>query len=416
MYKKSRFVPKVSKVLLIEDNRLEAGQTQEWLEGSPFKVECVDRLKLAIERLKKGGIDLVILDLNLPDSRGEATFERLHAEIPEIPVVVLTGEFDEDTGPRTVAKGAQDYLVKKQSDSDSLVHVVRHAIARHRAQTEKINSLQGPKPARLIGFVGAKGGVGTTTLALNIAVALAIQGKSVILVEMRSAFGTLALHLNQHPDRNLRSLLKIPAEQIDRQELKAVLCSGPAGVSILFGPQEIDLEIEEIDPLKCKAILDGLSQLADFVLLDLPNQPSAATRVAVSVCHQTAVVTEREPGSVSAGRVAVNQLLAWGLQRSLAGGIVLVGSVIVNRTLYSNYMMSFADIKSQMGCEIIGIVPNGASESLRAMKESVPLVLLEPESDTALNILDLANRLSEGNIVGSLPGQGFSLMKSPNID
>jgi len=160
-------MPDAIQVLLIEDNRIEARQTQHWLtaDGAGFAVECVDQLKLGLERLASDGIDIVLLDLNLPDSRGEATFDTLHAKFPEIPIVVLTGEYDESIGPSTVAKGAQDYLVKKTAGKDSLVRVLRYALARHQAQQARIEQLRGGKTGSVIGFLGAKGGVGTTTTA-----------------------------------------------------------------------------------------------------------------------------------------------------------------------------------------------------------------------------------------------------------
>ncbi len=131
-----------TKVLLIEDNRIEARQTQHWLswdKKSLFDVECVGLLQAGLERLAQGGIDIVLLDLNLPDSRGLETFVKLHAQSPQVPVVVLTGEYDESHGPQAVESGAQDYLVKQQMDAYTLTRVLRHALARHRASQAKKN-------------------------------------------------------------------------------------------------------------------------------------------------------------------------------------------------------------------------------------------------------------------------------------
>lgn len=385
----------VIKVLLIEDNRIEARQTQHWLstQGGAFEVECVDQLKLGLERLEKGGIDIVLLDLNLPDSRGLATFDKLYEEMPEVPIVVLTGEYDEAIGPSAVAKGAQDYLVKQHANGDTLPHVLRYALARHQVQQEKLKEAVLGKTGRIIGLLGAKGGVGTTTMALNVAVSLGMRGKSVILVELRPSFGTLACLLHEQPARSLRSLLDLAPEQIGHHALNSVLCKGPDGVWILFGPKE-DEDFKEIAPQQVTAIIRGLSHLAEFVILDLPSQPSAATQTAASLCHFAAVVTEREPSSVLAGKVAVKQLHSWGVKGNLAGGMVLVGSIIVNRTIYPNYTMASTEIQSQMGCEIVGIVPWGATENLRALLEGVPLVQLQPDSDPALSSVEIANRLS----------------------
>jgi len=395
-------VSQVIKVLLIEDNRIEARQTQHWLSSAKdeaYEVECADQLMLGLTRLAKGGIDIVLLDLNLPDSRREATFETLYNAYPEIPIVVLTGEYDEAIGPSTVEKGAQDYLVKQRADAASLTRVMRYSLARHRVQQEKIKDLQPSKSGRVIGFLGAKGGVGTTTTALNVAVALAMQGKSTILAEFRPSFGTLSLHLHLQPARSLHSLLALPPERIGQQELNTVLCKGSAGVWILFGSKEEE-EFLDIDPRQAEAIINGLSQLAEYVILDLPSLPSAATRAAAHLCNFAAVVTEREPGSVRAGHAVVKQLQKWGMRGNLVGGLAPIGSIVVNRTIYPSFSMGFSEIQSLMDCEIVGIVPWGATENLKALMEGVPLVLLQPENDASLSYVDIANRVAADKVAG----------------
>lgn len=394
---KGNSVLQVIKVLQIEDNRIEARQTQHWLAevgDGVFNVECVDQLSLGLERLTRGDIDIVLLDLNLPDSRGEATFEKLYAAFPEVPVVVLTGEYDEAVGPSTVAKGAQDYLIKQRANSDSLGRMLRYALARHRAVQEKIKNLQLSKSGRVFAFIGAKGGVGTTTTALNVAVALAMQGKSVILAELRPSLGTLAFHLPQLPARSLRTLLDLPPDRVGQYELNAVLCKGPAGLWILLGPKDDEEAYREVDPLQAVAIIKGLSQLAEYVILDLPPEPSRSTQAVTNLCHFAAVVTERESASVQAGTIVARNLKAWGSRGNLAGGLVKIGVIVVNRTIYPNYSMAFTDIQAQMGCEIVGISPWGAAENLKALNEHVPLVLLQPDNDTALSYVEIANRIT----------------------
>ena len=77
------------------------------------------RLSDGLERLDKGGIDLVLLDLGLPDSRGLDTFFKAHAHAPEIPFVLLTGLDDETLALNAVRQGAQDYLVKGATDANA---------------------------------------------------------------------------------------------------------------------------------------------------------------------------------------------------------------------------------------------------------------------------------------------------------
>lgn len=380
------------KVLVIEDNRIEALQTRHWLASAkdpPFEVECVDTLQAGLERLAHQGTDIVLLDLNLPDSRGLDTFLALHSQAPQIPIVVLTGEYDGSVGPLAVEKGAQDYLVKQEVDAGTLTRVLRHGLARQRAFLEELNKPKQGRISQVIGFIGAKGGVGTTTTALNIALALSLKGKSVILAELRPSYGTLSCHLNRNPQINSRNLLDLSPAEIDSAAVDAVLCQGQSGLRILFGPQQAK-ESKEIDAKQAEAIIKGLYG-AEYIVLDLPNHPSPATQAAVRLCQFVAVIVEREPAAVAAGKVTINQLQAWGV------GGDQVGAIVVNRTVFP-VTMEFAEIQSGLGCAIVGIVPWAATACLRALKEGSPLVASQPDNDASISLVEIAGKISAGKL------------------
>ncbi|MFZ2097073.1 MAG: EAL domain-containing protein [Anaerolineales bacterium] len=120
-------------ILLIEDNAGDARQVEEILKDVPgfmFKFEWVDRLAKGLSRLEAGGIDIILLDLNLPDSNGYETFQHLHDQFTEMPVVLLTGLKDEELGLRAVRDGAQDYLAKGNLDGNLLARSIRYAMER----------------------------------------------------------------------------------------------------------------------------------------------------------------------------------------------------------------------------------------------------------------------------------------------
>lgn len=132
------------RVLLIENSRSFARRIREMLAGaeainsvnSTYELVHADRLSTGLERLTEGGIDLVLLDLSLPDSEGLATLNRVYIRAPEVPVVVLTTLYDEELAVATLREGAYDYLVKRQVDSDLLVRSIRYAIEWHRLLAE----------------------------------------------------------------------------------------------------------------------------------------------------------------------------------------------------------------------------------------------------------------------------------------
>ncbi len=124
-------------ILFIEDNPGDARLLRETFaegEHAGIALECASDLRAGLERLAKGGIDAVLLDLGLPDSEGLATLSKVQAKAFDLPVIVLTGLDDQALAERAVREGAQDYLVKGQVPAFLLCRSVRYAIERKRAE------------------------------------------------------------------------------------------------------------------------------------------------------------------------------------------------------------------------------------------------------------------------------------------
>ncbi len=120
------------RVLLVEDNPGDVELVREALEGIEGRLDFhhVERIAEAIQHLASSPIDVVILDLTLPDAVGLEGLEQLRDVAPKAPVVVLTGSLDERLGQKAVSAGAQDYLLKGQVDAQLLRRTLRYAIER----------------------------------------------------------------------------------------------------------------------------------------------------------------------------------------------------------------------------------------------------------------------------------------------
>jgi signal transduction histidine kinase len=125
-------------ILLVEDNPGDRRLIREMLAEASnvtFDVQYADRLEAATEYLGHNGVEVILLDLGLPDSQGLATLKKIYAHVSRTPIVVLTGLNDETVGLQAVNEGAQDYLIKGQVDTDLLKRTIRYAI--ERKQTEE---------------------------------------------------------------------------------------------------------------------------------------------------------------------------------------------------------------------------------------------------------------------------------------
>ena len=126
-------------VLLIEDDPVSVRLLRTLLESATqirFELTHADRLSPALEHLCAGGVDVVLLDLLLPDSAGLETLLRVRAKAPGVPVVILTELDDEDVAVEAVQRGARDYLIKGELSGTLLVRAIRDAVERQRLLRE----------------------------------------------------------------------------------------------------------------------------------------------------------------------------------------------------------------------------------------------------------------------------------------
>jgi signal transduction histidine kinase/HPt (histidine-containing phosphotransfer) domain-containing protein len=133
-----------TRVLIIEDSPSDAGLVQEHLAAARsterFHMEVAVDLKAGLARLATEAFDVVLLDLNLPDSFGLETFESLHARFPELPVVIMSSAGTEELAVRAVAAGAQDYIFKDSLEPQLLMRCLRYSISRAQVLRELVEA------------------------------------------------------------------------------------------------------------------------------------------------------------------------------------------------------------------------------------------------------------------------------------
>jgi DNA-binding response OmpR family regulator len=379
------------KVLLVEDNPGDARLLQEGLADSPathLQLTHVQRLGDAVSALSSNHFDVVLLDLSLPDSQGFETFRRLRLRSNGVPVIVLSGVDDEQLALKAVQKGAQDYLVKGQVATSSLVRSIRHAIERDKRLAAQLGGWR--KPGKVIAFVGAKGGVGTTTVALNVAAVLAREQKQVIAVELRDYPGSFSLQMDRKPFEDLGGLLKLPADQIDTGQVARCLTDSSHGFRILFGPQHVPIPAP-ITPGQVDAILTELARLGEYVVLDLPVHPAPANQAALRRASFVALTVGRDLASTALGGLAVELFESWGVSKER------VGAVVVHQGVYeSNFKL--AELRERVRCQIVSIVQPDAHACALAEKLGVPVVLSQPHELAAVAMSKLADQIAAGEL------------------
>ncbi len=124
--------------LLVEDSRPFAEALQRCvLDEIPVTAAHAETLAQALDLAGGEAFDVVLLDLSLPDCRGPETVARMHAAAPQLPIVVITAQDDDQLGVQLLQRGAEDYLAKDWIEPRLLLRSVRHAMERHRLRAER---------------------------------------------------------------------------------------------------------------------------------------------------------------------------------------------------------------------------------------------------------------------------------------
>jgi DNA-binding response OmpR family regulator len=374
------------KILIIDDdmNGLQLLSLTLRVEG--FQVIAANSGQQGLGCIRDQEPDLVILDVMMPGMDGLEVCRRIRQSpsFADIPVIMLTARTEVNDRVTGLRLGADDYIPKPASPAE-VVARVRAVLARVRRTAVR--------KGKIISFVGAKGGVGTSTVAANSAVALSQSGKGAMLIDFRSYLGTVSLQLGLDPRASLATLLELDSDKVDDRQLDSCLTSYRTGLQVLASPQ-IPSRYHDISPAHAQRILDSARSLTEYVILDLPAHPSPGRKVALEQSDMTVLVLEPEPAALVCAQVALAHL------KELPIRTELVGTLIVNRS-GTAVPLSLTEIRSSLPVDLLGIIPHTPDAFTYALKQRTPLVFSHPENLAAAALGELAQRLSRERVVAA---------------
>jgi pilus assembly protein CpaE len=285
-------------------------------------------------------------------------------------VVALADHFEREVVRQAMLAGARDVLLQTSTPAEMREALVmaRSAHLAHRNPTGQDSSTTA---GTIITVTGIKGGIGKTTTAVNLAVALAGEsGRSVALVDLDIPYGDLAMLLGLKPESSVVAALSDPAVLSDPELLQRQLCSGPGGIQVLPAPllpTGVEPDSSQIGPL-----LKSLAGLYDFVLVDTGPGFSEFTAAALDVASQTLLVTTPEGPTLRRTELGIRQLAAWNYPASRL-------KVLVNRSTLETGITD-DEIASILTEPVAWTLPEEPA-ALHALALGEPLVLALPKSE-----------------------------------
>jgi pilus assembly protein CpaE len=325
----------------------------------------------------------------MPDMDGYEVCRRLRASpvTADIPIIMFTAKTQLDDKVAGFQAGADDYLTKPVHPEELASHVEAVLMRSARRQMES------PVPvmrAKTFGFLGSKGGVGTTTLAVNLAVAFT-QGpareKRVYFADMQSGMTASSFQFGLRRPGAIVRLLERPAEQIDDRLVEAQLEEHQSGVFVLSGQIEPFGVAEVLTPNYAETIVQQLGSMADYIFLDLGVGLGETNRSLLPECYQVVVTIEPQRSSL---------VLAQSLLTDLAESLMIarhrISLVLINKAA-SAASFTKETIEGLLQHDLAGVVTPAPELAFQSCENGIPMVTAQPDSLAAQQIQKIADYL-----------------------
>ncbi|MCX7683136.1 MAG: response regulator [Anaerolineae bacterium] len=345
----------------------------------------------ALEKVKTGDPDLVILDIMMPDMDGYEVCRRIRADptTSDLPIIMFTAKSMVNDKVAGFQVGADDYLTKPVHP-DELASRIEAVLARSkRKRAEEVT----PVRAKIIAFLGSKGGVGITTLAVNTAVVLAqslAKDKRIILADLQAGMATVALQLGLRSNVGLSKILEQSAgSTIEGKTIESQLQEYMSGLSVLCGQVKPPGTALPLLPDQAEAIVRHLGSISDYLILDLGVGLGDVNRRILPHCEVVIVGIEPHRWSLALAQPLLEELnVSLGIPRHR---IVLT---LINKTPSSSTLTKDA-IEKLLQHEITTVITPAPEAAFQAGETGKPMVQMHPTSLVAQQIRALAEHLAK---------------------
>ncbi len=373
---------KLPVVLIGEENIALASLRQHLAKDPDFPVDHkIHSFAEAEEALrKKTGPVLVVVDISREAEQAFRTAEDLKLTLPHIHLLMTSADNNPQTILRALRSGAEEFFTQPfhWPEVAQCLERMRQKIALHRAN--------GSEPGAMITIFSSKGGVGSTTVATNLAVALtAAQQHEVCLVDLVLQFGTVTSFLNLDASYTILDLVK-NLQRIDSLFLDGSLIKHPSGIRVLAEPFHAE-EASRITPADIDSTLDTLVRAFDFVVVDTPKEIDEVVFPALEKAHLILVVMEMNVPSLKSVHRALASLERLGIPLHKI-------RLVINRYVASK-LMTLESVEKTLAIKVFWTLPNDYPTAIGALNQGVPILDINPKSRLAKSYRELAGAIRE---------------------
>jgi pilus assembly protein CpaE len=382
------------KILIVDDDLDTLKLIGLMLQRQGYQISAANVPATALDKATSEQPDLIILDIMMPNMDGYEVARRLRANpsTSHIPIIMFTAKTTVDDKVAGFEAGADDYLTKPTHPAE-LASRVRVLLARAQARASVLSG-----HGHIVSCLGVKGGSGTTTLALNLAVAVAqkVGQGQVMLIELRPGQGTIGPQLDYPSASGLEDLLKRGVAGLTPRAIEGELFSHASGVRMLLSASRPTEHDEALTPELAETLVRNAATLVGYVFIDVGNGLSPLTQRLTGLSDQILLTVEPQRLSLDIAGPMFDNL------HKLGVGPSRTQPVLINRSP-SSLQTPWQDVEEKLGHKLLGLVSPAPELAYQAGEAGAPMVLLQPESIFATQMRDIAGDLM--HLLGERPSE-----------
>jgi pilus assembly protein CpaE len=335
--------------------------------------------------------DVVLMDINMPDMDGIAATERLSAQVPTAAVVMMSVQGEADYLRRSMLAGAREFLVKPFS-SDELTASIRQVYSREKEKAGRLKTQTAPHPEEpheagtVVAVFSPKGGVGRTTIAVNLAVAAATElNKKVVLVDGSFQFGDVAVLLNLNPkDKSMFELMPILDGGGDSEAVDTYAVAHSSGIKVILAPASPEMA-DVITPGGVKRVVEALQRRYELVVIDCAAWFNDTTLGILDLADVVLTVLTLEITSIKNIRLFLEVAEKLGYENKVR--------LVLNRA-DTTLGIRVADVEHSIGRKVDNTIVSDGRAVVYALNRGVPFVLSNREAQVSQDVLRLATAVT----------------------
>ncbi len=361
----------MAKIVAVDDDPAGQRLMKLILSAAGHEVSAASNGIQGVQMVTQQVPELVILDVMLPGIDGFEVCRRLRAGVStkNIPIIMLSGKTQASDRETALRMGANEYLVKPV-DRQILIKTVSSLLE---AKTEPVIS-----KGRLLAFIGARGGMGTSTVSTNVAVALQKSGKPTLLIDMNPSYSSLGEMIGLDAENSIAVIFQGTRGTISKDKLNSLFVRHESGLKLLWG-ETYPAESDVYNPGEVKALVGELRESADFIVADIPASPTDNSIAVLTSADSVMLVTGANKEALDKLENSASRLVRFGIKPEK------IRLIAIDKT-GNGIDESVKSGESYGGYKIIGVLHHCGEECSKAEAEGIPVVLSAPDSAIAGDI------------------------------